>query len=31
MVVDQHVASASFMGGKKAVKAFEKLLRELED
>ncbi len=29
-VVDQHVGSACFSGGKKAIRALEKLLRELE-
>jgi hypothetical protein len=29
-VVDQHVGSACFSGGKKATKALEKLIRELE-
>ncbi|MBP53103.1 MAG: hypothetical protein CMG88_00880 [Marinobacter sp.] len=31
MVVDQHVGSATFTGGKKAVRAFEKLLSQLEE
>jgi len=31
MVVDQHVGSAVVSGSKKGIRAFEKLLRELED
>jgi len=30
-VVDQNVGSAVFSGGKKAIRSFEKLLRELEE
>jgi hypothetical protein len=30
-VVDQHVGSAVFSGGKKGIRALEKLLRDLEE